>query len=113
MRPEVRKLVEDMQKACGLIVRFTAGKSLTDYSQDDMLRSAVERQFEIVGEALSQASKLDPGLTIAISDTRSIIDFRNILAHGYSVVKHDTVWGIVQGNLPVLIKEIDQLLNQP
>jgi uncharacterized protein with HEPN domain len=75
-----------------------------------MLRSAVERQFEIIGEALAGISKIDEGVAGRISERRRIIAFRNILIHGYAVVDERLVWDIVQAKLPVLRGEVEQLL---
>ena len=76
-----------------------------------MLRSAVERQFEIIGEALSQLHKIDSKLVRRIQDHRRIISFRNILVHGYATIRDDTVWGVVQTDLPILSKQINDLLS--
>jgi uncharacterized protein with HEPN domain len=60
MRPaEVCKYLFDIWQACELLVQFSSGKTLNDYQDDALLRSAIERQFEIIGEALNQAIKLD------------------------------------------------------
>ncbi|MDZ4790818.1 MAG: DUF86 domain-containing protein [Hyphomicrobiales bacterium] len=75
------------------IQRFSAGKSFDDYSGDLMLRSAVERQFEIIGEALKRLTELDADLAARISERRTIIGFRNFIAHGYDVVDDSIVWG--------------------
>jgi uncharacterized protein with HEPN domain len=75
-----------------------------------LLRSAVERQFEIAAEALNRLLKLSPELAKGITDYRRIIDFRNLLSHGYDLVDHAIVWGVVQTNVPVLIREADALL---
>jgi uncharacterized protein with HEPN domain len=70
MRPlEVREYLFDIQEACDLLERFAAGKSFDDYRADPLLRSAVERQFEIIGEALRQAIKLDLDLAARITDS--------------------------------------------
>ena len=74
-----------------------------------MLRSAIERQFEIIGEALNRLKRLDPETAVRISDYQRIIDFRNVLAHGYDVVSDQVVWDIVQNKLPDLRREIDEL----
>ena len=71
----------------------------------------MERQFEIVGEALAQLAKLDPGLAARIAEHRRIIAFRNILIHGYTEVDDRLVWDIVEVKLPILRREIDALLD--
>lgn len=73
-----------------------------------MLRSAVERQFEVVGEALSRLHKVDADLAERIPDYRRIIAFRNI--HGYATIRNDTVWGVVQTDLPVLSRLVKEQL---
>ena len=78
-----------------------------------MLRSAVERQFEIVGEALNQLAKLAPGLSAQIPDLPRIVAFRNILIHGYAVVDNAIVWRAVQENVPELVSVLERLLSAP
>ena len=75
-----------------------------------MLRFAVERAFSIIGEALAQLSRVDPALAARITDSRSIIGFRNILTHAYAQIDDRIVWGIVQSKLPILIREVDTLV---
>lgn len=110
MRSESRKYLYDIGEACRKLSKFTEDKSLDDYVADEFLRSAVERQFEIIGEALSQLSKSDPEITQAIPDYRRIVAFRNILIHGYATIRHETVWGVVQSDLPALSQHIRALL---
>lgn len=110
MLPESRKYLYDVQAACKRLETFTGGRSLQDYLANEMLRSAVERQFEIIGEALSQLSKIEPALAESIPDRRRIIAFRNILVHGYATIRNETVWGVVESDLPVLSKRLDELL---
>ncbi len=112
MRPESRKFLFDIQTAAKLLAEFTEGKSFTDYAADPMLRSAVERQFEIIGEALAQLAKIDHEAANLISDWRRIVDFRNVLAHGYAVVDDRLVWDIVQSKLSTLEREVARLLDQ-
>ncbi len=109
MQLEIKKLIYDIDQAVALINRFTAGKQITDYTADPMLRSAVERQFEIIGEALNRLKRLDPETVARISEHQRIIGFRNVLAHGYDVVSDNIVWDIVQNKLPALRREIDEL----
>jgi uncharacterized protein with HEPN domain len=109
---EAKKLLFDVQQAAAAIAEFTAGKTLDDYRADRMLRSAVERQFEIIGEALAQLTKADVITAAGITDRQRIIGFRNVLIHGYSGIRDDAVWEIVSNNLPTLRSEIDALLNE-
>ncbi len=76
-----------------------------------MLRAAVERQFEIIGEALNQLSKMDPDLAAAIPDLSRIVAFRNILIHGYATVDDALVWQVLKERLPELQRVISELLN--
>ena len=107
---EVRKYLYDIQEACELLDRFTQGKSLDNYVADALLRSAVERPFEIIGEAIKQMLKLNPDLSASISVHQRIIAFRNRLIQGYADIAHDVVWGILESNLPKLRKEIREIL---
>ena len=109
---DIRKYFFDINEACDLLLQFTAGKTFSDYSTDPMLRSAVERQFEIIGEALVQALRLDPSLSSRISNTGRIIAFRNRLIHGYASIADEIVWGILEANLPSLRKEVAALMKE-
>ncbi|HXZ17994.1 MAG TPA: HepT-like ribonuclease domain-containing protein [Roseiarcus sp.] len=110
MRREADAYLRDIDDAAGLIEQFTAGRSLADYLQNPMLRAAVERQFEIIGEALAQLVKRDAPRAARIRDHRRIIAFRNILIHGYADVDNHLVWDIVVGMLPLLRRDIAALL---
>lgn len=112
MRLEAKKYLYDMQQAASRIADFTLGKHLEDYRGNAMLRSAVERQFEIIGEALAQLAKLDEKAVVRIGEHRRIIAFRNILIHGYADVDDRLVWDIVQTKLPVLRREVETLLSE-
>jgi len=109
---DIRKYLFDINEACELLFQFTAGKTFPDYSIDPMLRSAVERQFEIIGEALSQALRLDPSLSSRISSTGRIIAFRNRLTRGYASIADEIVWGILEANLLTLKKEVATLMRE-
>jgi uncharacterized protein with HEPN domain len=110
---ELRKYLFDIAQACDLITQFTYGKTFADYSTDALLRSAVERQFEVIGEALNQARRLYPDLSNRVSDCRRIIAFRNRLIHGYAFVSDELVWGVLETNLPTLRREVQSLLDEP
>ena len=110
MRPEALKFLYDVLQACDLLNEFTEGKSFENYVNDVLLRSAVERQFTIVGEAVFQALRIDPSLESRISDARRIVNFRHVMVHDYATVDDRTVWGVVLGRLPTLRNEVEALL---
>ncbi|TET31700.1 MAG: DUF86 domain-containing protein [Planctomycetota bacterium] len=110
MRLEAKKYLEDMRQAAANIREFTKDKDWNDYAGDALLKSGVERQFEIIGEALAGLVKIEPKAADTISNYKRIIAFRNILIHGYTIVDDRVVWNIVQNNLPVLEREIKSLL---
>jgi uncharacterized protein with HEPN domain len=105
-----RKFLWDAQQAAERIVRFTANRSFENYLADDMLRAAVERQFEIIGEALGGLKRLEPETAGAISDLSRIVAFRNILIHGYASVDNQLIWGVIEGDLARLRSELERLL---
>jgi uncharacterized protein with HEPN domain len=112
MERDRRVLLWDARKAADAVLRYTRGRSLDDYVSDDYFRSAVERQFEIIGEALARLSRIDAALAGRVPELRRIIAFRNILVHGYAVVRHDEVWRVVENELPELRKALDGLLGE-
>ncbi len=109
MRLEAKKYLYDIQQGI-TNYRLTSGKRLDGYRADAMLRSTVERQFEIIGEALTQLAKLDEALVAHVSEYRRIIAFRNILIHGYAEVDDRLVWDIVETKLPILRQQTEALL---
>lgn len=110
MRLEARKYLADIQVACNRIARFTQGKTFEDYRGDELLRSAVERQFGIVGEALARLAQDSPDVAAAIPDHPRIIGFRNILIHGYAAVDDRIVWGVIELHLGPLREAVADLL---
>ena len=112
MHPDAGKLLWDAQQAAERVARFTAEKFFTDYEADDYLRSAVERQFEIVSEALNQLSRLAPATAATIAELPRIVAFRNLLIHGYASVDNRIVWGVIEGSLHSLRASLSRLLAQ-
>jgi uncharacterized protein with HEPN domain len=80
-----------------------------DYSANQAIRRAVEREYEISGEALRRHSVSHPDIFARVSHARQIIAFRNVLAHGYDVVEDAVVWEIIHKRLPELMREVDTL----
>lgn len=111
MAPEAaRAYLHDISKACSLIEEFLRGKAYQDYVESPLLRSAVERQFEIIGEALNLTLRAHPEAEGRITHARRIVSFRNRLIHGYATVADEVVWGVVEGYLPRLKAEVEGLL---
>jgi uncharacterized protein with HEPN domain len=113
MQREAKAYLWDIANAVASIRAFTAGKELSDYLQDEMLRAAVERKFGVVGEALSQLLRYFPQFREKITLVGDIVAFRNQIIHGYATVKDDIVWEIVQVYLPRLHGEVSELLKEP
>ena len=111
MQLEARKYLYDIQQAASLLDEFVTGKTFADYQRDAMLRAAVERKFEIIGEAMTQLAKIDKAVAAQITEYQRIISFRNVLIHEYADVDDRLVWDVVETNLPTLIREVDALLD--
>ena len=113
MQRDPKSLLWDARQAADVIATITAGKSFADFDQDIILRSAVERQFEVVGEALAQLARLDAAMAAKVPDLREIVAFRNVLIHGYAVIDRARVWRVVEENLPQLRSALAALLAEP
>jgi len=112
MQLESKKILEDIRLAAAHILEFTCDKTFNDYENGKMLQSAVERQFEIIGEALNRLSRVDPDTVSKINRFQRIISFRNILIHGYDIVENTVVWDVIQQDLTGLHKQVKNLLRE-
>jgi uncharacterized protein with HEPN domain len=110
MKDEILKLLHDIREAALAIFQFVSGKTFDDYGQDELLRSGVERKFEIIGEALNRIRTEDPIILEKLREHRSIVSFRNILAHGYDNIDDRIVWGIIEEDLGNLLEDVEELL---
>jgi len=110
MPREPRAFLWDAHRAGTAIADFTRGKTFDDFARDLLLRSAVERQFEIIGESLGQLAKAHPAVAAKVPNLRRIIAFRNILVHGYTIIDRETVWRVIQESLPELLAVLAGLL---
>jgi len=109
MEIEIKKFLFDIQEAIASIEQYLGDKrDFNVYMANKMLRRAVEREFEIIGEAMNRIEKLDP--TINISSKRQIISMRNRVIHGYDKIDNEIIWGTIVRHLPNLKIEINQLL---
>ena len=102
----------DVREAAQAIQTFIAGIDATGFDANPMAQAAVERKFEVIGEALNLLSKLDAGLAARIPDLAKIVAFRNQLIHGYATVNTRTVWHIARESLPQLTANVQALLDE-
>lgn len=100
----------DIVDACEAIESFLAGVDLDAYCAAHVIRSAVERQLILIGEAVGSLLRLDPSLSERISHARRLVDFRNQLAHDYAAVNDAVVWAIATGEVPILGQECRAIL---
>jgi uncharacterized protein with HEPN domain len=102
----------DIVQAAANLQEFIQGRTLEDYAQSLLLRSAVERQFITIGEALHRALRMAPELERRISNAQRVIGFRNRLIHGYALTDDDIVRNALQVDLPVLRREVSAWLDE-
>ena len=102
MHPKSPKLLEDVRAAADFVMAATREKSESEYLGEAVLRFAVERNFEIIGEALGRLARLDPDTAAQVSDLTRIIAFRNVLIHAYDHIDHRLVWRVIRADLPIL-----------
>jgi uncharacterized protein with HEPN domain len=107
-----RAFLWDVAEAGRAIEGFTEGMDAQSYANSAMVSAAVERKFEIIGEALNQLSKLDLRLAARVPELSKMVAFRNQLIHGYATVDDQVVWNIVQKSLPDLIIVVKVLLQE-
>ncbi|MBM5791831.1 MAG: DUF86 domain-containing protein [Cyanobacteria bacterium M_surface_10_m1_298] len=110
MKRDPRAFLSDVIEAGSAILQAVHPISLESYSTNRLIRSSVEREFTIIGEALSQLSQRDPELFTQIREAPQIISFRNKLTHEYIKVNNLLVWGVIENDLPGLINECERLL---
>ena len=110
MQRDACAFIWDAIKAAEAVQSFVRDRDYEAFLDDDLVRSAVERQLQIVGEALTQVAKLDPQCSARVPDLPRIVAFRNILVHGYAGIDYDTVWRLIQDKLPELLGTLRALL---
>lgn len=110
MRPEAAAFLWDVRNAADRISAFIGGLTQDEYLADELRRSAVERQLEIIGEALNNLRRVDADTATLIPEIQRIIGLRNVLAHGYAVVDDTVVWVAATSRVPELRDLIDRLL---
>lgn len=110
MAPDSITYLWDALNAARQAMAFVHGQDFDRYLADAMRRSAVERQLEIVGEALSQLRKTDADVARKVPELAQAVGLRNILIHGYAAVNNRLVWDVATAHLPVLARRLEQVL---
>ena len=109
---EIKTWLYDILNAINEIDSFfiETPREFTSYQNDVRTRRAVERNVEIIGEAMNRV--LQKEASIELSNSRKIVDTRNRIIHGYDSVSDDIIWTIVISHLPILKTEVERLLNE-
>jgi uncharacterized protein with HEPN domain len=110
MKRKTPKLLDDIRDAAAFIEDVSRGRSLEDYCSDRLLRQAVERNFEIIGEAINRLVRIDPDVADRIEHARIIVGFRNLLAHGYDLIDDERVWKTIVRDVPPLRCQVEKIL---
>lgn len=107
----VKKYLYDIKQSIDSINEYLGeNRNFFRYQENKQLRRAVERELEIIGEAVNKALAIQPQLSDSIQDARRIVDLRNYVIHGYDKIDDIIIWGVISKNLPLLKNQIEQLL---
>lgn len=110
MPREALAYLSDIVEACDAIASAIAGLDLHGYQSNRLVRSSVEREFIIIGEAIAALARHAPEVFGEITHARRIVDFRNQLTHEYATVDDALVWAIADRDVPVLRRECEALM---
>ena len=111
MENEIKSWLEDIKQAIVEINQFLPEKRIFfEFQRDLKGKRAIERNLEIIGEAVSRILKAKPD--ISITSARKIVDTRNRISHGYDNVSEDIIWSIIVRDLVKLEKEVNHLIDE-
>lgn len=111
MQPKVLKYLLDLESVIEEIESFKAmaNNNFEEYKAQLVLKRAIERDLEIIGEAVKGIKTIDEGLEI--SSSKKIIGLRNLIIHAYDNIEDELIWGIIQKDIPKLKEDIERLKN--
>ena len=112
MRREAAKLLWDARESADRITRFVRERSLQTYLEDELVRSAVERELEVIGEALGRLRAVDPEVARRVPRLQQLVAFRDLLLHQYGDSDSRLVWDVVKTRIPPLREALRTLLPQ-
>lgn len=110
MHPDSWKLLEDIRDAAAFVLAAVSRESFPSYEANRLLRQAVERNFEIIGEALHRLARVDTETAQRDGPVAQIKAFRNILIHAYDSIDHAIVWDVIQNKRPTMLNDVEALL---
>jgi len=109
MELKINKYLYDIITSLNSIDEYLGkNRDFNEYQKNKLLRRAVERELEIIGEASNRILKLDS--EFPIDNARKIVDLRNWVIHGYDKVDDIIIWGIISNHLPKLKKQVEKLI---
>ena len=109
MRKEIVKLLFDIKSSIESIpIHLQGNKDFFVYQNNITVKRAVERELEIIGEAVNRILKIEP--EFELNNARRIVDLRNFIIHGYDAVDDETIWAIINRHIPELEKDVNKLL---
>jgi uncharacterized protein with HEPN domain len=110
MQHRIEMYLLDISNSIDSIYEFLGQeRNFKYYESNKLLRRAVERELEIIGEALNRILKINP--EVGITDSRRIVNLRNWVIHSYDTVDNIIIWGIINKDLPLLKKQVSKLLD--
>ena len=112
MDERIEKWLYDIRLAIAEIESFFEGnpKSFEEYRKNQLLKRGVERNLEIIGEAMNRILERDPSFLEKINEARSIVGLRNQIIHSYDSISDENIWSIVINHLPKLKADVNRLL---
>jgi len=99
-----------MLSSCEFLLEFTKDRTVDDYRDERAFRSAIERELQIIGEALMQLDDTRSDIAEQIPDYLNIIGFRHVLVHGYDALNPATVWNVIETKLALLKDQLQRIL---
>lgn len=111
MKIAARQRLLEVLEACRAVEQFAQGRDFAAYQSNEMLRAAVERKLEVIGEAFTKLEDVEPEVAEAFPDLRKIVGLRNRIIHGYDSVDDEIIWDVVQNKLPTLRRQVEESLS--
>lgn len=110
MRRNPQKFMFDMLDSCRFLMELTKNEHVDKYKKDRVFRGAIERELQIIGEAMLQLQTISPVTAAGFTEHERIIGFRHVLVHGYHQLDPDVVWSVIRDKLPILRTELEGML---